>query len=267
MIRNPIVAGQFYPANTKELKKQIEGFIQKEARKEDVLGVISPHAGYMFSGSVAGAVYSRIKLPDKVVILCPNHTGDGAPFAIITEGVWATPLGEIKIASSLGKNILANSKDLEEDTSAHASEHSIEVQLPFLQYLNPKISFVPICLASANYSCYEDIALAINNAIKKSGEKVLIIASSDMTHYESHDIANEKDREAIDAILELDEKLLLKRIEDSNISMCGFVPATVMLIACKELGAKSAELVKYQTSGDASGDYSEVVGYAGLIIK
>ena len=267
MIRNPVVAGQFYPEDPKELRKQIEGFIQKEARKEDAFGVVSPHAGYMFSGSVAGAVYSRIKLPDKVVILCPNHTGRGAPFSIITEGIWVTPLGEVKIASSLGKNILGNSKDLEEDISAHAFEHSIEVQLPFLQYLNPQISFVPICLSSANYSSYEDIAFAISNAIKNAGEKVLIIASSDMTHYETHDVANEKDRQAIDAILELDEKLLLKRIENFNISMCGFVPATVMLIACKELGAKTAELVKYQTSGEVTGDYSEVVGYAGVIVK
>ncbi len=228
---------------------------------------LSPHAGYMFSGSVAGAVYSKIKIPDKVVILGPNHTGRGAPFSIITEGIWNTPLGEIKIASSLGKNILENSKDLEEDTSAHTFEHSIEVQLPFLQYLNPKISFVPICLSSSIYSCYEDIALAIYNAVKTEGEKVLIIASSDMSHYEPHDVANDKDRQAIEAILELDEKLLLKRIEDFNISMCGFVPATIMLIACKELGAKTAELVKYQTSGDVIGDYSEVVGYAGLIVK
>ncbi len=267
MIRNPVVAGQFYPGDPKELKKQIEEFIQKEAKKEDAFGALSPHAGYMFSGSVAGAVYSKINIPDLVVILGPNHTGKGVPFSIITEGIWATPLGEIKVASSLGKNILENSKYLEEDTTAHTFEHSIEVQLPFLQYLNPKISFVPICLSSSNYSCYEDIALAIYNAIKNAGEKVLVIASSDMSHYEPHDVANKKDREAIDAILELDEKLLLKRIENFNISMCGYVPATVMLITCKELGAKVAELVKYQTSGDVIGDYSEVVGYAGVIVK
>lgn len=267
MIRNPFVAGHFYPGNPKELKKQIKEFVQKRVTKENALGIVSPHAGYMFSGPVAGAVYSKIKIPDKVVILGPKHTSKGAPFAIITEGIWATPLGEIKVASSLAKNILENSKYLEEDTAAHTEEHSIEVQLPFLQYLNPEISFVPICLSSFNYSCYEDIALAISNAIKSTGEKVLIIASSDMSHYETHDVANEKDREAIEAILELDEKLLLKRVEDFNISMCGYVPATVMLIACKELSAKMAELVKYQTSGDVTGDYSEVVGYAGVIVK
>jgi AmmeMemoRadiSam system protein B len=267
MIRNPVVAGQFYSGSTKELKKQIDGFIQKEAKKEDTLGVVSPHAGYMFSGSVAGAVYSRVNIPNRIVILGPNHTGRGSPFSIMTEGVWTTPLGEIKIASLLGKNILQNSKYLEEDASAHAFEHSIEVQLPFVQYLNPNTSFVPICLASSDYSCYEDIALAIYKAIKTSGEKVLIIASSDMTHYESQEVAKKKDKQAIDAILELDDKLLLKRVKDLNISMCGYMPATIMLITCKELGAKSAELVKYQTSGDIIGDYSEVVGYAGVIVR
>ncbi len=267
MIRNPVVAGQFYPEDSKRLREQIAGFIKKAAKKEDALGVISPHAGYMFSGSVAGEVYSRINIPDKVVILCPNHTGRGAPFSIISEGIWATPLGEVKIASEIGKKILNNSKELKEDTSAHALEHSIEVQLPFLQYLNPKISFVPICLTCGGYSSYEDIALAISNAVKGAGEKTLIVASSDMSHYESQDIANEKDRQAIDAILELDEKLLLKRIEDYSISMCGYVPATIMLLVCKKLGAKTAELVKYQTSGDVMGDYSKVVGYAGIIVK
>ncbi|MDD5454611.1 MAG: AmmeMemoRadiSam system protein B [Candidatus Ratteibacteria bacterium] len=267
MIRKPAVAGQFYPYEPKQLREQIAGFIKKTIKKEDALGVICPHAGYMFSGPVAGAVYSRINIPDKAVILCPNHTGRGAPFSIVTEGSWATPLGEVKIASEIGKKILKNSKELEEDASAHVSEHSIEVQLPFLQYLNPEISFVPICFAGGDYSSYEDIAAAISNTIKNADEKILMVASSDMSHYESQDVASQKDREAIDAILELDEKLLLKRIGDFNISMCGYVPVTVMLIACKKLGAKTAELVKYQTSGDVIGGYSEVVGYAGMIVK
>lgn len=266
MIRNPIVAGQFYPADSKGLKKQLEGFINKKSEKKDVLGLVSPHAGYMFSGAVAGAVYSKINVPDKVIILGPNHTGRGVSFSIITEGIWTTPLGEAKIASSLAKSILKNSKELEEDTSAHMYEHSIEVQLPFLQYLNPRISFVPICLSSGDYFSYKDIASAISSAIRDTNEKILIIASSDMTHYESQETADKKDRQAIDAILQLDEKLLLERIKKFNISMCGFVPAAIMLLACKELGAKSAELIKYQTSGDIIGDYAEVVGYAGIIV-
>ena len=267
MLRKPIVAGQFYPGTPEQLEKQLRGFIGKQAKKENALGAVSPHAGYIFSGSVAGAVYSRINIPDKVIILGPNHTGRGASFSIMTEGTWVTPLGEIKINSSLSKNILKNSGQLEEDILAHTFEHSIEVQLPFLQYLNPKISFIPMCLSSGDYSSYKDIALAISRAIKDEGEKVLIIASSDMTHYESQDAARKKDGQAIEAVLKLDEKLLLDRIRDFDISMCGYVPAAVMLIACRELGAKSAELVKYQTSGDVIGDYSEVVGYAGIIIK
>jgi len=185
----------------------------------------------------------------------------------MTEGGWRTPLGEVKIDSSLGKDILKNSKYIEEDTAAHAFEHSIEVQLPFLQYLNPQVSFVPICLSSSTYSDYEDVAHAISEAIKSTKEKVLIIASSDMTHYEPQSVAKEKDEKAIEVILNLDEKLLLERIQEFNISMCGYVPTVIMLIACKELGATDTELVKYQTSGDVIGDYSQVVGYAGIIIR
>lgn len=267
MIRNPVVAGQFYPANPEELKKQIESFVVGETKKEDVLGIVSPHAGYMFSGPVAGAVYSRISVPDKVIILGPNHTGRGELCSIVTGGSWATPLGEVKIASELGKSTLNNSQYLQEDTLAHQFEHSIEVQLPFLQYFNPSVSFVPICLACADYACCEDIGSAIGKVVKNIGEKVLIIASSDMTHYESANTAKDKDMQAIDAILKLDEKLLLEKVRDFNISMCGYIPATVMLIACKKLGAKKGKIVKYQTSGDILGDYSEVVGYAGIIVR
>jgi AmmeMemoRadiSam system protein B len=261
MIRNPVVAGQFYPVDSGELKKQIESFVVEKEKKEDVLGIVSQH------GPVAGAVYSKINVPDKVIVLGPNHTGRGELCSIVTEGSWATPLGEVKIASELGKDILNNSQYLQEDSSAHAFEHSIEVQLPFLQYFNPSISFVPICLACTDYSYCEDIGSAISKAVGNAGEKVLIIASSDMTHYEPADIAKSKDMQAIDAILKLDEKLLLEKVRDFNISMCGYIPATIMLIACKKLGAEKGELVKYQTSGDILGDYSEVVGYAGVVIK
>ena len=231
MIRNPVVAGQFYPASPKELKRQIGEFIQKDAKKERAFGVVSPHAGYIFSGSVAGAVYSRVEVPDKVVILGPNHTGRGVPFSIVTEGSWVTPLGSVKIASGLGRNILGGSKCLQEDTAAHAFEHSIEVQLPFLQYMNPRLSFVPVCLSSGDYGCYEDIASAIYGAVKSEPGKVLLVASSDMTHYEPAEFAKRQDNKAIESIIKLDEKLLLKRVKDFNISMCGYVPAAVMLIA------------------------------------
>jgi len=262
MIRNPIVAGQFYPASASELKAMIEGLV-----REEVIGLVSPHAGYIFSGSVAGAVISRIKFKDTFIIMGPNHTGSGKPLSIMTEGVWKTPLGEVEIDSELAKQILATSKNLQEDKTAHLYEHSIEVQLPFLQYFKPDFKLVPIVLAYAGGAIYKEIGKEIAKAVKELNKKVVIIASSDMTHYESQESAQMKDTQAIEAILDLNEDELLKRVDELDISMCGYAPAVSLIVAAKELGATGAELVKYQTSGDVTGDYSSVVGYAGIIIK
>ncbi len=262
MIRKPVVAGQFYPASASELKTMIEGIV-----KPEVIGLISPHAGYIYSGPVAGAVISRIKLKDSFIIMGPNHTGSGKPLSIMTEGTWETPLGEVEIDSELAKQILANSKNLQEDNLAHLYEHSIEVQLPFLQYFKPDFKLVPIVLAHASGAAYKEIGQALAKAIKETGKKVVIMASSDMTHYEPQESAQRKDAQAIGAILDLNEDELLKRIDELNITMCGFAPAVSLIVAAKELGATGTELVKYQTSGDVTGDYSSVVGYAGIIIK
>jgi AmmeMemoRadiSam system protein B len=266
MIRNPIVAGQFYPASASELKTMIEGMVKEEV-KEEVIGLVSPHAGYVYSGPVAAAVISRIKFKDTFIIMGPNHTGAGKPLSIMTEGVWKTPLGEVKIDSELAKKILATSKHLQEDKTAHLYEHSIEVQLPFLQYFKPDFELVPIVFAYASSPVYKEIGKEIAKAVKKLGREVVIIASSDMTHYEPQESAQEKDTQAIEAILDLNEDELLKRVDELNISMCGYAPAVSLIVAAKELGAIGTELVKYQTSGDATGDYSAVVGYAGIIIK
>jgi AmmeMemoRadiSam system protein B len=266
-MRNPVVAGQFYPASASELKAMIKKMVNEKAEKEEVIGLISPHAGYIYSGPVAGAAISRIKFPETFIILGPSHTGSGRPFSIMTEGKWKTPLGEVEIDSELGKKLLASSTYLEEDKGAHLYEHSIEVQLPFLQYFKPDFKLVPIVLAYAGGAVYKEIGKALAKAIRESGKKVVIIASSDMTHYESQTSAQKKDTQAIEAILDLDEDELLKRIDEFNISMCGFAPAVSLIVAAKELGATGAELVKYQTSGDTTGDYSAVVGYAGIIIK
>jgi len=267
VIRNPVVAGQFYPARASALKATIETMVAERAKREEVIGLISPHAGYIYSGAVAGATISRIRFKDTFIILGPNHTGMGKPFSIMTEGVWKTPLGEVGIDSELGKQLLAGSRYLEEDYLAHLHEHSIEVQLPFLQYFKPDFKLVPIILAHAGGAIYQEIGRAIAKAVKETGREVVIIASSDMTHYEPQASAQKKDDKAIEAILNLDEDELLKRVDRLNISMCGFGPAVSLLAAAKELGAKKAELVKYQTSGDTTGDYSSVVGYAGIIIK
>jgi hypothetical protein len=240
--------------------------LDKKAEKEDVIGLLSPHAGYIYSGPVAGAAISKIKFRDTFIILGPNHTGKGKPLSIMTRGAWKTPLGEVQIDSELGGRLLATSSYLQEDSGAHLHEHSIEVQIPFLQYFKNDIEIVPIALAYSTGEIYKQIGKEIANAIKDSNKGVVIIASSDMTHHESQESARRKDTQAIEAILDLNEDELLKRVGELNISMCGYAPAISLISAAKELGATQAELVKYQTSGDTTGDYSSVVGYAGIII-
>ena len=267
MVRNPVVAGQFYPRSPDQLRSMIRGLVDEKVVKEEVIGLLLPHAGYSYSGAVAGATISRIKFRDTFIIIGPNHTGSGKPLSIMIEGVWKTPLGEVEIDSALGKRILAASGYLQEDHIAHQYEHSIEVQLPFLQYFKPDIKFVPIILAYASGAIYKEIGKGIARAIKESNREVVIIASSDMTHYEPQESARKKDTQAIEAMLDLNEDELLKRVQELNISMCGYAPAVSLLSAAKELGVTGAELVKYQTSGDTSGDYASVVGYAGIILK
>jgi AmmeMemoRadiSam system protein B len=268
MIRKSVVAGHFYPAEPKALKKMIQGFAPKEPlKKEDAIACILPHAGYAYSGLVASLVLHSINIPSICVIIGPNHTGNGAQASIMTEGEWETPLGTVPIDTPLAKNILAGSRYLEDDDIAHAEEHSIEVELPLLQEISQiPLSFIPIALASGENLVYKDIADAIASGVKKSEKSVLIIASSDMTHYEPHDQAARKDEQAIKAILSLDERELLNKVDQLKISMCGSVPAAVVLRAAKALGAKDAKLIAYQTSGEASGEYNSVVGYAGIII-
>ncbi len=267
MIRNPVVAGQFYPESASQLKAMIEQLVDEKAEKEEVIGLVSPHAGYIYTGPVAGAVISRIRFKDTFVIIGPNHTGSGKPLSIMTEGTWKTPLGEVEIDSALGKQILAISSHLEEDYRAHQYEHSIEVQLPFLQYFKKDIKLVPIILAHATSAIYKEIGKAIAQATKDLNKEVVIIASSDMTHYEPQESAQRKDKQAIEAILDLNEDELLRRVEELKISMCGYAPVVSLISAAKELGAKGAELIRYQTSGDTTGDYTSVVGYAGIIIS
>ncbi len=267
MIRKPAVAGRFYPGTASELHNDIESMIDLEAPRDSVIGLISPHAGYIYSGTVAGAVFSRIEIPDTCIILGPNHRGAGAPYAMTTRDGWETPLGIVELDSELGILILQNSEFVMEDHDAHDYEHSIEVQLPFLQYLNENVKIVPVALTHTSGDIYKQIGKSIAEAINKLERKVLIIASSDMSHYESSENAKTKDMKAIDAILELDEDKLLKQVEMHSISMCGYGPVMSLISAAKDLGAQDAELIMYQTSGDVSGNYDEVVGYAGVIIK
>jgi AmmeMemoRadiSam system protein B/AmmeMemoRadiSam system protein A len=267
MIRKAVVAGQFYPASPDKLREMIASMADDRVEKEEIIGLVSPHAGYIYSGLVAMATISKVKFKDTFIIMGPNHTGLGRAFSIMTEGTWRTPLGDAEIDSELARSILISSKYLDDDRIAHRFEHSIEVQLPFLQYFQKEIKFVPIVLTQASGVVYKEIGDAIVRAVKDLKREVVIIASSDMTHYEPQSSAQEKDKKAIEAMLTLDEDKLITKVEELNISMCGYAPVVSLLIAVKALGAKKAELVKYQTSGDATSDYSSVVGYAGLIFK
>lgn len=268
-IRKAVFAGRFYPADKDELKKEIEGLVDKIAKKENVIGCVLPHAGYVYSGKVAAQTLSGIEIKDKLIILGPNHTGNGKPLSLMAEGAWQTPLGIVNIDSELARALLDSSKHLQEDSGAHLQEHSIEVELPFLQYFKDNFEIVPITCMESRIGILKETGQEIAAGLKKSQQEnsVLIIASSDMTHYESQQIAEKKDREAIKAILELDEDKLMQKIKSMDISMCGYAPVIVMLAAVKALGAKTAKLIKYQTSGDITNDRSEVVGYAGITIS
>jgi len=267
MIRKPVVAGQFYPDEADVLSDYMEEYISEEAKKVEAIGIMVPHAGYVYSGKVAGAVYGKIVIPDTVVLLGPNHTGMGDAFALMDEGNWLTPFGEVSINKTLARLILEEERLFSIDTYAHRFEHSLEVQLPFLQYLKKDFTFVPIVFAHTSYSKSEMLGNALARAIKKYGKRVLIIASSDMTHYESQDAAKKKDTLAIKKILALDPAGLYDVVLEHRITMCGIIPATVMLVASLALEAKEAELIAYATSGDITGDYAQVVGYAGVIVR
>jgi AmmeMemoRadiSam system protein B len=267
MIRKPSVAGSFYPGSASELKATLAKYIDKKAPKAEAVGVLVPHAGYMYSGAVAGAAISRIVFKDTFVIMGPTHSGLGEPFSVMPEGTWQTPLGNVEVDSELARKIISLSRYAKEDYLAHRDEHAVEVQLPFLQYLKPDVRIVPIILAGASLEIYREIGHAIAQAVKELKKNVVILASGDMTHYEPAAQAKEKDMKAVEAMLALDEEELTRRYNKLHITMCAHGPVATLIAAAKELGAKSAELVKYMNSGDTTGDFDQVVGYAGVIFK
>lgn len=268
MIRKAVWAGmgKFYPGDAERLKEYLHSVIPEVKVKQQVKAVVLPHAGYMYSGAVAGKTISTVNVPDCVLILSPCHTGLGRPYSLMAEGTWITPLGQIKVNEKLVNAILGNSRLIEVDESAHIHEHAIEVELPFLRYLNDNVTIVPMVVADFVIENYKKVGAALAASILQYNEPVLIVASSDMSHYEPQKVAKEKDTMAIEAVMELNPEKLLKIVRENKISMCGIIPVAVALFACKELAAKKAELIDYQTSGDITGDYSSVVGYAGIII-
>jgi MEMO1 family protein len=273
MVRPPAVAGRFYPSDARELARQVDQFCaptaaQTGAEKLDVRGCLVPHAGYMYSGHVAGAVYAAMKIPARCILLGPRHYPRGEPMAILTEGSWQTPLGEAQIDSALAQELARACPRLREDAVAHEREHSLEVQLPFLQRLAGDFRFVPVVLATDRYAALEELGHAVAQTVRTAaGAGALLIASSDMNHYESDDVTRTKDRRAIERILALDPRGLFDTVRAEGISMCGYAATVAMLVAATELGAKEARLVRYATSGDITGERDEVVGYAGVIVQ
>lgn len=267
MRRHPAVAGQFYSGTAAKLKDQVEQYVSREIVKEKVIGALSPHAGLMYSGAVAGAVYSSISFPETFVIIGPNHTGLGAPLSMMTSGEWEIPTGILCVDEELAAAVAVEVPVVSGDMQAHQFEHSIEVQLPFIACFSVDVKIVPIAVMHASVRDCKTIGEGIARAVKSTGRPVVIVASSDMSHYVPDALARTLDDLALRELLNLDPEGLYRTVTDRNISMCGFIPATIMLYAAGALGAVDARLVKYATSAEASGDYDHVVGYAGVIVK
>jgi AmmeMemoRadiSam system protein B len=264
MNRNPAVAGHFYPDSTRELDRLVRLYTRDTGEKIRAKGIVVPHAGYVYSGGVAGEVFSSVEIPDRHVIFCPNHTGVGDNAAGLSRGGGRLPGGEVPIDGELAGRLLAASPLLSEDASAHRGEHSLEVQLPFLRRFRETFRFVPVALGRLSFAECRTLGEAVARVVGEEALPVLLTASSDMSHYEPDGLARKKDGMAIDRMLALDPEGLFRVVRSERISMCGVIPATVVLCASLALGATSARLVKYSTSGDVSGDRGQVVGYAGL---
>jgi AmmeMemoRadiSam system protein B len=268
MLRLPAVAGRFYPSHPAELTALIRKLTPDPGRPAiQVRACLLPHAGYMYSGHVAGAVLARIALPRKIIILGVRHYPRGEPAAMLSSGAWRTPLGDARIDEELAEALKKACPLLREDSVAHSTEHSLEVQLPFLQALVPGFTFVPVALGTVQFESLVSVGEAIAHVLEASEENVLLLTTSDLNHYEDDTITRIKDRKAIDQLLVREPRGLYDTCRDEKISMCGLGPAVVMLTALNALGMKKPELVKYATSADVSGDRSAVVGYAGMIFS
>ena len=267
-IRLPVVANQFYPGSEKTLRKEVDGFIGPKRGSEPAIGVVLPHAGYVYSGSIAGQTVATFPVPRTVVILGPNHTGRGPAVSVYPSGSWRMPFGDVPINEKLAGDFLERCDLAVPDEMAHLMEHSIEVQIPFLFYGGTgDLSIVPVTISRLSNNECRLAGEALGDVISRRMEEVLIVASSDMTHYESRESAKAKDSEALARVLDLDPEGLLRVVLAQRISMCGAIPTAVMLYSSLFLGATDAKLVRYGTSGDVSGDYHQVVGYAGVVVR
>jgi len=266
-VRPPAVAGTFYPGRSDRLAEDVRACLPSGVTPEPAVGAIVPHAGYVYSGPVAGAVYARLAIPEAAIILCPNHTGRGARASLDPSGAWSTPLGNVPVDRRLASLLKTLAPALEDDPEAHAREHSLEVQLPFLQVLRPDIRFVPISIGAHDLGLCREIGEAVAAVVSQEDERPLVLASSDMNHYESRRVGRAKDDRALARVEALDAEGLFTTVLGGHISMCGVLPATALLFAARRLGATSARVVARRDSGDETGDPSSVVGYAGVIVS
>lgn len=269
MLRQPAVAGRFYPSNPQELSAFVRQYSAADPAHQTarVKACLVPHAGYMYSGHVTGAVFARVTLPRRIIIVGVRHYPHGEAAAILSSGAWRTPLGDAPIDEKLAAELRHACPLLREDGVAHSAEHSLEVQLPFLQVLVPGFTFVPVALGTVHYESLVSVGEAVARVLKNSREDVLLLTSSDLNHYEDDKTTRVKDQKAIDRMLVLDPRGLYDTCRSEEISMCGLGPAVAMLTALNSLGAKRAELIKHATSADVSGDHHQVVGYAGMIFS
>lgn len=267
MVRAPAVAGQFYPRDPGVLRQEVNTLLGPPREGSRSLGVIAPHAGYIYSGAIAGKTLAGVKFTDALLCLGPNHHGRGHRAAVYSQGAWRTPLGEIAIAEELASDLLKSVPGLGADFQAHLPEHSLEVLMPLVQVRAPLARIVPICLGQAPLKGLLEMGRGIGEVLQRQPKPVLMLCSSDMNHFDPGEISRKKDQHAIDAILALDPEGLYRTVQTHRISMCGVIPTVVMLAAARVLGASEATLVAYDNSGAVTGDQSSVVGYAGVVIR
>ncbi|MBM4240093.1 MAG: AmmeMemoRadiSam system protein B [Euryarchaeota archaeon] len=278
MIRKPAVSGLFYEGDATSLKRRIKWCFEHElgpgklpekmGHERNIKGVLNPHAGYVYSGPIAAhSVYKIVDdgFPEAFIILCPNHTGLGSGVSTMLEGEWETPLGNVQIDDEFAEKLIETTDIVDPHPAAHIQEHSCEVQIPLLQYFSNDFKIVPICMWMQDLETSFEIGISIKKAAEEIGRDIVLIASSDFTHYQPQDVAYEKDMQVLDAIKSFDERLMIRRVSELNVTMCGYGPVASTIVASKGLGAHKGEIIKYATSGDITGDYSSVVGYASAV--
>lgn len=265
-IRQAVVAGTFYPDDSEVLRKELSERIEIKKDKESPIVLISPHAGYYYSGSCAGKGFGSINIPDRVIILGVDHRGSAYPYAIDGHDKWDMPMGQVQVDFKLRDKLIEKSKIFKIDTNSGLDEHSIEVQIPFLQYLNPKVKILPILISGTNYDELQQGGVELAELTKNTEDDILIVASTDMSHYISSEEAKKKDNFAIEKIEALSPKELLNTVINERISMCGVLPVVMSLVLAKELGAEETKIIEYTNSGNISGDYDQVVGYLSMML-